>query len=158
MRYLGKANIKFINGVKRVVEHVAIANDIEMANAKCKKEFDYSYLNKARVLEYEIIPCVEYDMPLPTKEFVKEQLQIINDIKAKREERNNAKYSLYYEFQQYQPAWDDDGLSDIISFCDFGRLNELCKEYEGKTYEEALDIIISNLLMELDGEWTCCCN
>ncbi len=55
------------------------------------------------------------------------------------------KEQIYKAFREYQPSWDDDGLSDVLSYCDEGIIEEYGKP----------DEFAKNLVDELDHLWCC---
>ncbi len=145
MRYRGKVNVEFTTGKRITVEHVVNADNIEIANKICAIEFHGSYKHNNRVKEYHIEPCTEDAMERPTTEFVKEKLLIVNDTSRWDRDRQQAKNDIYAAFEAYQPSWDDDGLSDALSYCEDGILEKY------GTPEE----VAKNLVEELDGLWCC---
>ena len=147
MRYRGKCIVTFSNDATRTIEHVVNVDNVDIANKICAIEFHSSYKSWLgnRVKKYDIIPCVEDTMTRPTTEFVEERLGIINDLSNKESDRERATNEIYKAFRTYQPSWDDDGLADVLSYCEEG----VCEEY-GKPDELAKDLV-----EELDGLWCC---
>ena len=145
MKYRGKVNVEFVTGRKITVEHVVNANDIDTANKICAIEFHGSYKNNDRVKEYHIIPCVEDTTKRPSEEFVRDRLLIANDLNNSESARQQAKEQIYKAFKEYQPSWDDDELSDVLSYCEEGVIEEYGKP----------DEIAKGLVEELDGMWCC---
>jgi len=145
MRYRGKVDVEFVTGRNITVEHVINVDDIDTANKICAIEFHGAYKNNDRVKEYHITPCVEDTMERPSKEFVRDRLLIINDLNNSESVRRQAKEEIYKAFREYQPLWDDDGLSDVLSYCDEGILEKY----------DTPDGIARELIDGLDGMWCC---
>ena len=147
MRYRGKCIVTFHDDKIRTIDHVVNTDDIEKANKICAIEFHGSYKRdlKDRVKRYDIIPCIEDTMERPSAQFVEEKLRFINDLSNSESSRRRAKDEIYNAFRAYQPSWDDDSLSDILSYCDEG----ICEKY-GQISKLAKDLV-----EELDGMWCC---
>ncbi len=145
MRYRGKCKVTFVDGTIRTVKHVVQTDDINVANKICAIEFHGSYKRSLgdRVKSYDIIPCVEDTTPRPSAEFVKERLLIINDLNNSEQSRRQAKEEIYKAFIKYQPSWDDDSLSDVLSYADEG----IIEEYGSP------DELAQSLVEDLDGMW-----
>ena len=145
MRYRGKVDVEFVTGTKITVEHVINTDNIDTANKICAIEFHGSYKHNNKIKEYHITPCVEDTMEKPSEEFVKDRLLIINDLNNNESTRRQAKEQIYKAFREYQPSWDDNRLSDVLSYCEEGVIEKCGKP----------DELAKNLINELDHLWCC---
>ena len=154
VRYRGKIHKIWKNGKDIVNEIITLGDDRETAYKKFIVEayWDVKHpATKDRLKSYEIISFEEDNMTKPCRNFVVSCLKKCNDLDVSSRDRNYAKDRLYKAFRQYNPCWDDDGLADILSWCEDGILKEYCKDINGDYYEYLAD----NLLNELDHEWVC---
>lgn len=152
MRFRGKATIKFTNG--RIVnsEIITLGDDIETAKKKYIIELYGSYKNpvtKPRVEDLQIISFGPDDALKPDFVFLKSRLLNYSQ---------QAASEIRQVFEAYNPCWDDDHLSDILTDCELGHLQDTAAEYE-KYYKlpegSGMDYLVQNLLNELDQEWVC---
>lgn len=142
-RYRVTFHIEFANGktINKIV--IAKANTENEARAQAKEKTDYFYLNNSHVLKYELVKCELNTIKLPSIEFVKEKLLKYNNLSTPQEERIQIMQEIYKTFREYDPDWDDDGLSDILSYADKGKMFDYINDIDETCYY---------LLQELDGE------
>lgn len=69
-----------------------------------------------------------------TEDWILERLLKLNDLSISYKEREKIKSEIYEEFSTRNDRWDDDNLSDLLSYADVGKLlkyvsdiNETCK-------------------------------
>lgn len=139
-RYRCKVKRVFKSGNERIIEYVVKANSFHKA---------YEKIPKCRIDENiaseEIVHLALDEMKLPDKNGIKQLLESIDKLGKNGTANEIMKYrqKLYDMFRSYQPMWDDDTLSDILSYAEEGELRQ-CGD---------LDKIINMFLEELDGEW-----
>ena len=142
MRFRGKCNVEFIDNNKITVERVVNVTDVDTANKICAIEFHGNYKHNDRVKQYNIVPCTEDTMVKPSPDFIRERLLKYANKNLSTNEREKAKDEIYTAFRTYQPSWDDDTLSDILSWYEVGEIKDLKSD-------------IKYLLDEIDGLWCC---
>ncbi len=155
MRYRGKISVEFTDKSKINLESINIGDSIEEAKKKFIIEFVNSYKNNPNVKNFEIIFFKEDSASKPSFDFVKESLLNYNDTTKNINVHNKIRDELYKAFCAYTPNWDDDGLFDILSYCENGELNKIIDEFTNHYHKDGLTLIVNNLLEELDGEWVC---
>lgn len=79
-----------------------------------------------------------------TVEWIKEKLLYFNDLSNTDKSRYQALTELYERFRQYNPDWDDDELSNYVSYAETGHLLE---------YSNDIDESCKYLLDELNAHW-----
>lgn len=153
-RYRGRIYTKF---GEKIIERdtVALGDTLEDARKKMIIELYNSFKYDKRNVEYKLLSVVEDTTPKPTFEFVKTHLLILNDTAKSIDEHKTSKHELYKSFRTYSPEWDDDELSDILSYCEEGELADKCKRIEEHLHTDGLAYLINGLLDELDNEWIC---
>ena len=139
-RYRCKVKRVFKDGAKRIIEYVVKANSFHKAYTKIPKCKIDGY-----IASEDIIYLALDEMKLPDKHGVKQLLESIDKLGKNGTANEIMKYrqKLYEMFRSYQPMWDDDTLSDILSYAE---------EDELRQYGD-LNKIVNMLLEELDGEW-----
>ena len=95
------------------------------------------------MLKYELVKCELNTIKLPSIEFVKEKLLKYNNLSTPQKERIKIMQEIYKTFREYDPDWDDDCLSDILSYADKGKMFDYINDIDETCYY---------LLQELDGE------
>ena len=157
MRFRGKAHILFKDGKELDKEYIAIADNRDDAYKKFIIELYGDYKHPAtadRVKSFKEISFEEDHVNRPGVEFIKAKLE---EYAASPWGRKDIRDKLYGIFRAYNPNWDDDGLSDVLSWSEsYNGLETHCKEVEREYHvDDGLEYISNQLLGELDGEWVC---
>lgn len=122
-RYRTTGHITFKGGAVRHVDRVVKAQSYEEANELLQKVFDEGY-NYDYTKEYHIDPAHIDETRKPTFDEIKENILIINDLSNSQEDRYKANVTLYKLCRDYEPEFDDDALSDLLSYAEDGSLSE----------------------------------
>lgn len=124
IRYRGRAHVKFKSGRCIDVDRVVRADSFESAQAQLAILFDNYYKNNEFVEYYRTeLPWFDTTKK-PTLDELKEQILIINNLENVQKMREEAGYKLYEICRTYNPDFDDDTLSDVLSYAKDGCLNE----------------------------------